>query len=201
MIEGRATSRYVRTSAQKAKLVMDLIRGQNVDQALSTLRFARKRIAGDIEKVLRSAVANAQQKDGSSGDADQMYVSKCYADQGPSMKRIRAAPMGRAFRIIKRTAHLTVHVAERPGVGSAVTVTTVEPEAEPVAEPVADAPAEEAPKKKASAKRAKGTKKKAADDETVTEEAAAADESAEAEEASDDTDEPAGADDGKAKEE
>ena len=197
MIEGRATARYVRTSAQKAKLVMDLIRGQNVDQALSTLRFARKRIAGDIEKVLRSAVANAQQKDGSSGDADQMYVSKCYADQGPSMKRIRAAPMGRAFRIIKRTAHLTVHVAERPGVGSAVTVTTVEPEAEPVA----DAPAEEAPKKKASAKRAKGTKKKAADDETVTEEAAAADESAEAEEASDDIDEPAGADDGKAKEE
>ena len=116
MIEGRATARYVRTSAQKAKLVMDLIRGQEVDRALSTLQFARKRIARDIGKVLRSAVANAQQKEGASGEADRMYVSRCYADQGPSMKRIRPAPMGRAFRIIKRTAHLTVHVAERPEV-------------------------------------------------------------------------------------
>jgi len=113
MVEGRATARYIRTSAQKAGLVMDLIRGQNVDRALSTLRFARKRIARDIEKVLRSAVANAEQKEGASGDVDRMFVSRCYADQGPSMKRIRPAPMGRAFRIIKRTAHLTVHVAER----------------------------------------------------------------------------------------
>ena len=113
MIEGRAMARYVRTSAQKAKLVMDLIRGQNVDQALSTLRFSRKRIAADIAKVLRSAVANAGQKDGASGDVDRMFVSSCYADQGPSMKRIRPAPMGRAFRIVKRTAHLTVNVVER----------------------------------------------------------------------------------------
>ena len=113
MTEGRATARYVRTSAQKAGLVMDLIRGQNVDLALSTLRFARKRIARDIEKVLRSAVANAQQKEGASGDVDRMFVSSCYADQGPSQKRVRPAPMGRAFRIIKRTAHLTVHVVER----------------------------------------------------------------------------------------
>ena len=113
MIEGRATARYVRTSAQKAGLVMDLIRGQNVDLALSTLRFARKRIARDIEKVLRSAVANAQQKAGASGEVDRMFVSSCYADQGPSQKRIRPAPMGRAFQIIKRTAHLTVHVVER----------------------------------------------------------------------------------------
>ena len=113
MIEGRATARYVRTSAQKAGLVMDLIRGQDVDLALSTLRFARKRIARDIEKVLRSAVANAQQKEGASGDVDRMFVSSCYADQGPSQKRIRPAPMGRAFQIIKRTAHLTVRVVER----------------------------------------------------------------------------------------
>ena len=119
MIEGRATARYVRTSAQKAKLVMDLIRGQNVDRALATLRFSRKRIAGDIAKVLRSAVANAEQKDGAAGDVDRMFVSKCYADQGPSMKRIRPAPMGRAFRIVKRTAHLTVHVEERPEVAAA----------------------------------------------------------------------------------
>jgi len=114
MIEGRATARYVRTSAQKAGLVMDLIRGKNVDLALSTLRFSGKRIAKDIEKVLRSAVANAQQKDGASGDADRMFVAGCYADQGPSQKRIRPAPMGRAFRIQKRTAHLTVQVEERP---------------------------------------------------------------------------------------
>ena len=113
MIEGRATARYVRTSAQKAKLVLDLIRGQSVDQALSTLRFSGKRIAADIAKVLRSAVANAGQKDGASGDVDRMFVSSCYADQGPSMKRIRPAPMGRAFRIVKRTAHLTVNVVER----------------------------------------------------------------------------------------
>ena len=114
MIEGRATGRYVRTSAQKAKLVMDLIRGQSVDRALATLRFSQKRIAGDIAKVLRSAVANAEQKEGAAGDIDRMFVSKCYADQGPSMKRIRPAPMGRAFRIVKRTAHLTVHVVEQP---------------------------------------------------------------------------------------
>ena len=113
MIEGRATARYIRTSAQKAGLVMDLIRGQNVDLALSTLRFARKRIARDIEKVLRSAVANAQQKEGTSGDVDRMFISRCYADQGPSQKRIRPAPMGRAFQIVRRTAHLTVHVTER----------------------------------------------------------------------------------------
>lgn len=114
MIEGRATARYVRTSAQKAKLVMDLIRGQSVDRALATLRFSQKRIAGHIAKVLRSAVANAEQKEGAAGDIDRMVVSRCYADQGPSMKRIRPAPMGRAFRIVKRTAHLTVHVVERP---------------------------------------------------------------------------------------
>lgn len=118
MIEGRATARYVRTSAQKAKLVMDLIRGQSVDRALATLRFSQKRIAGDVAKVLRSAVANAQQKEGAAGDVDRMFVSRCYADQGPSMKRIRPAPMGRAFRIVKRTAHLTVHVVERPEIAA-----------------------------------------------------------------------------------
>ena len=78
MIEGRATARYVRTSAQKAKLVMDLIRGQSVDRALATLKFSRKRIAGHIAKVLRSAVANAEQKDGATGDVDRMFVSKSF---------------------------------------------------------------------------------------------------------------------------
>ncbi len=83
-------------------------------QALATLRFSRKLIARDIEKLLRSAVANAQQKPGFGGDVDRLFVASCFADQGPSMKRIRPAPMGRAFRVVKRMAHLTVEVAERP---------------------------------------------------------------------------------------
>jgi large subunit ribosomal protein L22 len=114
MIEAQATSRYVRTSAQKAGLVLALIRGKDVNRALATLRFTRKSVAADVEKLLRSAIANAQQKDGFSGDVDRLYVAQCYANQGPSQKRVRPAPMGRAFRVLKRTAHLTVHVAERP---------------------------------------------------------------------------------------
>ena len=103
MIEAQATARGVRTSAQKAGLVCELIRGKNVNQALATLQFTRKTIARELAKVLRSAVANLQQKDGFSGDIDRLYVSACYANQGPSMKRVRPAPMGRAFRVVKRT--------------------------------------------------------------------------------------------------
>jgi large subunit ribosomal protein L22 len=114
VIEGRATARYVRTSAQKAKLVIDLIRGKDVDNALATLRFARKGVAKDVEKVLRSAIANAQQKQGGADEVERLFVRECFADQGPMLKRIRAAPMGRAFRILKRTSHLTVIVEERP---------------------------------------------------------------------------------------
>ena len=114
MIQAVATSRYIRTSAQKAGLVLDLIRGKDVNDALATLQFARKSVAHDVAKVLRSAIANAQQKDGFGGDVDRLFVAGCWAGQGPSMKRIRPAPMGRAFRVVKRTAHLTVTVAERP---------------------------------------------------------------------------------------
>ena len=114
MIEAEATARYVRTSAQKAGLVLALIRGKDVNQALATLKFTRKAIAEDISKVLRSAIANATNKEGFSGDVDKLFVSACYANQGPSAKRVRPAPMGRAFRVLKRTAHLTVHVSERP---------------------------------------------------------------------------------------
>jgi large subunit ribosomal protein L22 len=113
-IEAQATARYVRTSAQKAGLVLDLIRGKDVNRALATLKFTRKGIAADIEKVLRSAIANAQNHDGFSGDVDRLYVSAAFANQGPSAKRVRPAPMGRAFRVLKRTAHLTVKVSERP---------------------------------------------------------------------------------------
>jgi len=113
-IHAHATAKYVRTSAQKAGLVLDLIRGRDVNTALATLKFARKAVARDIEKVLRSAIANASQKDGFGGDVERLMVKACYADQGPSQKRIRPAPMGRAFRVVKRTAHLTVEVIERP---------------------------------------------------------------------------------------
>jgi large subunit ribosomal protein L22 len=114
MIEAQATAHGVRTSAQKAGLVCDLIRGKGVNQALATLQFTRKTIARELAKVLRSAVANVQNKDGFGGDIDRLYVSACYANQGPSMKRVRPAPMGRAFRVVKRSAHLTVRVSERP---------------------------------------------------------------------------------------
>ena len=113
MVEAQATARGIRTSAQKAGLVLDLIRGKNVNQALATLQFTRKTIARELAKVLRSAVANAQQKEGFGGDVDRLYVSACYANQGPSMKRVRPAPMGRAFRVVKRTAHLTVRSRRR----------------------------------------------------------------------------------------
>ena len=113
-VQAHATAKYVRTSAQKAGLVLDLIRGRDVNHALAALRFARKAVAKDIEKVLRSAIANAQQKEGFGGDVERLFVNACYANQGPSQKRIRPAPMGRAFRIVKRTAHLTVQVSERP---------------------------------------------------------------------------------------
>ena len=113
-IEAQATARYVRTSAQKAGLVLELIRGKDVNRALATLKYTRKGIAADIEKVLRSAIANALNKDGFSGDVDRLFVSAAFANQGPSAKRVRPAPMGRAFRVLKRTAHLTVKVSERP---------------------------------------------------------------------------------------
>ena len=113
-VEAQATARGVRTSAQKAGLVCDLIRNKSVNEAIAILQFTRKTIARDIAKVLRSAVANAQQKEGFSGDIERLFVAECYAGQGPSMKRVRPAPMGRAYRVVKRTAHLTVKVAERP---------------------------------------------------------------------------------------
>ena len=163
-IEAHATARYVRTSAQKAGLVMDLIRGRDVNRALATLQFTRKGVGHDISKLLRSAIANAQQKDGFGGDVDRLFVSACYANQGPSMKRIRPAPMGRAFRVVKRTAHLTVQVSERP-----LEITAAEPEptpsrgaAKPAAAKAKAAPKAAAKKVKAPARKKTPTKKSAA---------------------------------------
>jgi large subunit ribosomal protein L22 len=102
-------------SPQKARLVIDLIRGQKAQDALQSLRYTPKRAAKHIEKVLRSAIANAERKAEDSGsplDVDQLFVSTCYVNEGARWKRIRPAPMGRAFRYQKRTAHLWVGVAE-----------------------------------------------------------------------------------------
>ena len=115
-LEVKATAKYVRTSAQKAGLVMDLIRGKKASEALSILRFTKKSVARDIEKALRSAIANAvnvaDKNQKRRLDEDDLVVSAAYANQGPSQKRVRPAPMGRAFQTIKRSAHLTVCVAE-----------------------------------------------------------------------------------------
>ena len=120
MVRAEATAKYIRTSAQKAGLVLDSIRGKNVNLALSALQFSRKSVARDVAKVLRSAVANAQQQDAFGGDVARLFVSGAFANNGPSQKRVRPAPMGRAFRIIKRTTHLTVQVTERAQVIKAV---------------------------------------------------------------------------------
>jgi large subunit ribosomal protein L22 len=115
LIEAHALARHVRMSPQKARLVMDLIRGQKAQDALHTLRFTPKRAAKHIEKVLRSAIANAERKADDAGaplDVDELYVAQCFVNEGPRWKRLRPAPMGRAFRYQKRTAHLWVGVAE-----------------------------------------------------------------------------------------
>jgi large subunit ribosomal protein L22 len=155
-IEAHATAKYVRTSAQKAGLVMDLIRGRDVNHALATLKFARKGIARDIEKVLRSAIANAQQKEGFGGDVDRLFITACYANQGPSQKRIRPAPMGRAFRVVKRTAHLTVRVGEHQ---PRVVAVPVAPAGEATARPARPKRAGAKPKGKTTAARGKKTAK------------------------------------------
>jgi len=149
MIEAQATAKYVRTSAQKAGLVLELIRGRAVNQALATLRFSRKLIARDIEKVLRSAIANAQQKPGFGGDVENLFVSACYAGQGPSQKRVRPAPMGRAYRVVKRTAHLTVKVAERAEAATPARARRTKPDA-------AAAPAPAKTRTRKAAKKAAG---------------------------------------------
>ena len=100
--------------------MLDLIRGKDVNMALSALQFSRKSVARDVAKVLRSAVANAQQQEGVRRRRRPAVRVECHANKGPSQKRVRPAPMGRAFRIVKRTTHLTVEVTERAQVIKAV---------------------------------------------------------------------------------
>jgi large subunit ribosomal protein L22 len=159
-VQAHATAKYIRTSAQKAGLVLDLIRGRDVNTALATLKFARKGVARDIEKVLRSAIANATQKDGFGGDVERLFVNACYANQGPSQKRIRPAPMGRAFRVVKRTAHLTVEVTEKPSKVAAAPAGDGAPKRARGAKPKAQASPK--PKAKAGAKKTTAKKSRAA---------------------------------------
>jgi large subunit ribosomal protein L22 len=133
--EYRAMAKFQRVSPQKARLVLDLIKGRGVQEALETAAFTKKRIAPVIHKLLVSAVDNAKYLSGEQGtdlDVDNLYVKNAIANDGPRMKRIRPAPMGRAYRYQRRLTHITVSVAERGG--AANLVTKVEDSA---AEPVA----------------------------------------------------------------
>jgi len=110
-MEAKAEARYIRISAQKARLVIDLIRGRSVAEALNLLRAANKRIAPTVEKIVRSAVANAENRS-ADVDVDKLYVTEAYVNEGPRQKRIRPAPMGRAYRYQRRTSHIVVKVAD-----------------------------------------------------------------------------------------
>ena len=108
----RAEARYVRVSAQKVRLVVDLIRGQQAGDAINILQGVNKRIAPAVEKVLHSAIANAQGQN-EDLDVDQLYISEAYVNDGPRQKRVRPAPMGRAYRYQRRSSHIVVKVAEK----------------------------------------------------------------------------------------
>lgn len=111
-MEARAEARYIKVSPQKARLVIDLIRGQRAGEAINILRSTNKGIAPTIEKVLRSAISNAEQKL-KTVNVDELVVSEAYVNEGPRMKRIRPAPMGRAYRYQRRISHIIVTVAEK----------------------------------------------------------------------------------------
>ena len=131
--EFRAEARFQRVSPQKARLVLDLIKGRGVQDALETAAFTKKRIAPVIYKLLTSAVDNAKFVAGEEGidlDVDNLYVKQALANDGPRMKRIRPAPMGRAYRYQRRLAHIVVSLAEREAAGDLVTKVE-EPEAAP----------------------------------------------------------------------
>ena len=156
-MEFRAEARYIRVSPQKARLVLDTIKGRRVEDALNTLTFTNKGVAPDIHKVLRSALENANYLNTEKGldvDIDNLYVKRAVANEGPRMKRIRPAPMGRAYRYQRRMAHIEIALEER-GKNGNVTVEKVEGEGV-AAKPAARKPARKQP----SRKTAKNAKKK-----------------------------------------
>jgi len=153
-MEYRAEARYMRVSPQKARLVLDLIKGRRVEDALNLLAFTKKRVAPVVEKLLRSAVENVNYlntEKGADVDVDDLYVKRAVANDGPRMKRIRPAPMGRAYRYVRRIAHIEIALAERGKNG-----------AEPVATVVGEnTEAAKVPAKKATAGRTSARKKPA----------------------------------------
>jgi large subunit ribosomal protein L22 len=156
-MEFRAEARFMRVSPQKARLVLDLIKGRRVEDALNTLMFTKKRVAPTIEKLLRSAVQNANYLNTEKGvdvDVDNLYVKRAVANDGPRMKRIRPAPMGRAYRYIRRISHIEIALAERGRNGREDVATVVGEEKS------AKAPGKAAPKPRTK-KRAAGKKKTA----------------------------------------
>jgi large subunit ribosomal protein L22 len=156
--EFRAQARFQRVSPQKARLVLDLIKGRSVEEALTTVTYTKKSVAPMVEKVLRSALQNANylsQEQGLDVDVDNLYVKTAVANEGPRMKRIRPAPMGRAYRYQRRLAHIAISIAERNQGHLAQTVGEEhEVEAAPVKKAPAKKAAKKAPAKKAAAKKA-----------------------------------------------
>jgi large subunit ribosomal protein L22 len=150
--EFRAQARFQRVSPQKARLVLDLIKGRSVEEALTTVAFTKKAVAPMVEKVLRSALQNANylsQEQGLDVDVDNLYVKTAVANDGPRMKRIRPAPMGRAYRYQRRLSHIAIAIAERTQNGLAHVVGE---------EHEVEAAAVKGAKKKTAAKKAAGSK-------------------------------------------
>ena len=108
-----ARLKYLGVSAQKTRLVVDLVRGRNLGEALAALRYSRKMVARDLEKLLKSALANAQQKDAKL-DVDRLFVAKAFVDEAPPQKRARARSMGRIYRILKRASHVSIALDVTP---------------------------------------------------------------------------------------
>jgi large subunit ribosomal protein L22 len=132
----RAQARWVHSSARKARLVTDLIRGRSVPEARTILAFSNRAVAKDVEKVLRSAVANAESRPGLHWQGDDLVVVAAYADEGPTLKRWRARARGRVARIKKRTCHITIELAQGTPMSSAPAVPAMAaPEPEPIEEP------------------------------------------------------------------
>jgi large subunit ribosomal protein L22 len=159
--EFRAEARFQRVSPQKARLVLDLIKGRRAGAALETVAFTKKGVAPLIEKVLRAAIQNANylsQEQGLDVDVDNLYVKRAVANEGPRMKRTRPAPMGRAYRYQRRMAHIVIAVAEKKRDGLATTVGDEEQAPRKLTRPARAK--KKAPAKKAAAK--KGTAKKSA---------------------------------------
>ena len=164
--EFRAEARFQRVSPQKARLVLDLIKGRGVEEALNTVAFTKKAVAPLVEKVLRSAIQNANhlsQEQGLDVDLDNLYVKSAIANEGPRMKRIRPAPMGRAYRYQRRLSHIVVAVAERAQANGLVQ-RVGEESAEQPKRTAKKTAGKKAPAKKAAAKKAAAKKpaKKAA---------------------------------------